>query len=157
MNQQGMNGQPNPAMPFAISAMIILCFSLTIFFIQFARKFVKSQFWKITIQISGILTMIFAILIFTKYHDLMTTLSSIFGVFVVIGIIQEIYKSKLYIFKSSGIVCIILLAVNNYIYYSGQWIEYLPLIQKITFAFVLIWIIGLNYKVTQKNVLQQVG
>lgn len=121
MNEAGMNGQPNPAKPFAISAMIILCTSLAIFFIQFAKKLAKSRFWKFTIQISGILTMIFAILIFTKYHDLMTTLSSIFGVIVVVGIIWEIYKSKIAIFRSSGIVCIILLALNNYIYYSEQW------------------------------------
>ncbi|WP_252736470.1 hypothetical protein [Maribacter dokdonensis] len=154
MNEKGMNGKQNPAKPFAISAMVILCFSLTIFFIQFARKFARNRFWKIIIQIFGVLTMAFAVLIFTEYHDIMTTLSSIFGVFVVIGIIWEVYKSELNVFKTSGIACIFLLVGNNYIYYSGQLIEYLPLIQKITFLFVLIWIIGLNYKLTGKNVLQ---
>ncbi|PIE99746.1 MAG: hypothetical protein CR994_09460 [Maribacter sp.] len=113
-------------------------------FIQFAGKFAKSRFLKIVIQLLGILTMAFAILIFTQYHDLMITLSSIFGVFVVIGIIWEVYKRPLNVFKTSGIGCIILLAISNYIHYSGQWIEYLPLIQKSTFLFVLIWIIGLT-------------
>jgi hypothetical protein len=151
MNEQGMNGQTNPARPIAITAMIILCLSLLVFFIQFAKKFAKSRFWKITIQLFGVITMLFAIFIFTKQHDLMTTLSSIFGVFVVIGIIWEVYKSKMTIFKWSGIVCIFLLAVNNYIYYSEQLIEYLPVIQKITFVVVLVWIIGMNYKLTRKS------
>lgn len=154
MNKQGMNGQPNPARLFAIVGLIILCISLMLFFIQFARKLATSRFWKITIQIFGIISMVFAILIFTKYHDLMTAISSIFGVFVVIGIILEIYKSKMKSFKLSGIMCIMLLAFNNYIYYSKELIEYLPLIQKITFVFVLIWIIGLNYKLTKKKVIQ---
>ena len=155
MNDNGMNGQINRAKIYAIAAMVILCASLALFFVQFAQKFVQNRFWKFTIKIFGILTMAFAVLIFTKYHDLMTTLSSIFGVFVVIGIIWEVYKSNLNLFKIGGIVCVILLGVNNYIYYSGYGIEYLPLIQKITFAVVLIWIIGLNYKLTQQNVLEQ--
>lgn len=153
MSDQGMNGQWNPAKPFAITAMIILCVSLALFFVQFARKFARSQFWKFIIQNFGILTMTFAVLIFTDYHDLMTAISSILGVFVVIGIIWEVYKSNLFFFKLGGILCILLLGANNYIYYIGQWIEYLPIIQKITFAFVLIWIIGLNYKLIEENAL----
>jgi hypothetical protein len=151
MNEQGMNGQTNPARPIAITAMIILCLSLLLFFIQFSRKFAKSRFWKITIQLFGIISMLFAIFIFTKQHDLMTTLSSIFGVFLVIGIIWEVYKSKMTIFKWRGIVCIFLLVLNNYIYYSEQRIEYLPVIQKITFVVVLVWIIGMNYSLTRKS------
>jgi hypothetical protein len=146
MNENGMNGQINPARTYAITAMVILCISLALFFVQFAQKFAQNRFWKLAIKIFGILTMAFAILIFTKYHDLMTTISSIFGAFVVIGIIWEVYRSNLNLFKIGGIVCVILLGLNNYIYYSENGIEYLPLIQKITFAIVLIWIIGLNYK-----------
>jgi hypothetical protein len=78
-------------------------------------------------------------------------LSGVFGVFVVFGIIREIYKSKLTIFKVSGLFCILLLVLNNSIYYSEFLIEYLPLIQKITFAFVLSWIIGLNYVLVTKK------
>ncbi|WP_373517680.1 hypothetical protein [Pricia sp.] len=154
MNEKGMNGQINPARQFAISAMIILCISLMLFFIQFARKFATNRIWRITIQTFGTVTMILAALIFTEYHDLMTLLSSIFGVVVLTGIILEIYKSKMKLFKLTGKVCIILLALNNYIYYSGQMIEYLPFIQKITFALGLIWVIGLNYQLTGKNVVQ---
>ena len=150
-----MNGQINPARRYAITAMVILCASLALFFVQFAQKFAQNRFWKSTIKIFGILTMALAVLTFTKYHDLMTILSSILGVFVVIGIIWEVFKSNLTLFKIGGIVCLILLGVNNYIYYSGNGIEHLALIQKITFAIVLIWIIGLNYKLTKQNALQQ--
>lgn len=154
MNENGMNGVENPSRPFAISSMIILCSSLALFFFQFVKHFAESGIWKPIIQISGTLSMISAVLIFTKYHDLMTTISSIFGVLVVVGIIRIIYKSDLTVFKISGIVCIILLGINNLIYYSENYIEYLPIIQKITFVLILAWIVGLNLKMKNKNVLQ---
>jgi len=150
MNENGMNGIENPARPYAIFAMIVLCSSLALFFFQFVKCFVENRFWKLVIQILGTLSMISAVLIFTKFHDLMTTISSVFGTLVVIGIIRAIYKSELQIFKLSGGICIILLAINNLIYYSEYYIEYLPLIQKITFVLVLAWIIGLNIKMKNK-------
>ena len=152
MNEKGMNGQPNPAKPYSIIAMIILCLSLMFFFIQFAQIYSKSKIWKRIIKTSGIISMSFAILIFTKYHDLMTTLSSIFGLFVVIGIIREVYKSKLSTYKITGVICILILGLNNYIYYTQQFIEVLPLLQKITFAIVLLWIIGLNFEINKKKI-----
>jgi len=54
-------------------------------------------------------------------------------------------------YKISGLICIMLLGMNNYIYYTQQFIDALPFIQKITFAFVLIWIIGLNYEMIKKK------
>ncbi|MEE9440148.1 MAG: hypothetical protein V3V14_14175 [Saprospiraceae bacterium] len=151
MNDKGMNGKTNPARPFSISAMIILCLSLMSFFIQFANTFSKSKFWSRLIIFNGILSMSFAIFIFTDYHDLMTVLSSIFGLFVVIGIIREIYISNLYIYKYTGLGCILLLGINNYIYYTKHFIEILPFLQKVTFLTVLIWIIGLNSKLIEKK------
>tara|TARA_Y100000766_G_scaffold73924_1_gene62342 strand:- start:837 stop:1493 length:657 start_codon:yes stop_codon:yes gene_type:complete len=151
MNEKGMNGQPNPAMPYSILATVILCLCLMFFFNQFAQAYSKSKIWKRIIKTSGIISMSFAILIFTKYHDLMTILSSLFGLFVIIGIIIELYQSELTFYKISGVVCILILGLNNYIYYSQQFIETLPLLQKITFSIVLFWIIGLNYEMNKKK------
>jgi len=148
-NELGMNGQPNPARPFAIAAMTLLCTSLWVFFIQFAQTFAKSKTWRVLIQIGGTLSMISAIFIFTAYHDVMTTLSSIFGLFVVIGIIREIYQSNLVAYKVSGVFCIALLGLNNYIYYTEHFLHTLPLLQKFTFAVVLTWIVGLNEEVAR--------
>ena len=155
MTENGVNGLENPARPIAILAMIFLCSSMTLFFFQFATHFVKNRIWKMTIQISGTLAMISAVLIFTKNHDIMTTILSVFGILVIIGIIRAIYKSNLTLFKISGIVCIILIGGNNLIYYSGNSIEHLPLIQKISFILVLSWTVGLNLKMKNKNALQQ--
>ncbi len=146
LNINTTNGLPNPARPVAISAMIILCVSLLFFFIQFANKVVQHKNWQKTILFGGSFSMLFAVFIFTKYHDLMTTLSSIFGIFAVLGIIRTLYKSELKFYKITGVFCIILLGLNNFIYYTEIGIIYLPLLQKITLLVVLAWIVGLSLK-----------
>jgi len=147
---KAINGQTNSARPVAISAMILLCFSLTIFFIQFSKVYPESIYWKWIIKLGGILSMFFASLIFTAFHDSMILISSFFGFFVVIGVMKEIYKTNLIYYKISGAICLLFLLLNNYIYYSKQGILYLPFIQKISFVIVLLWVIGLNYEVGKK-------
>jgi len=147
MNETAMNETTNPARPVAISAMIILCLSLLCFFVQFALIISKDGFWKNCILICGVLSMTSAIFIFTQWHDLMTTTSSVFGLFAVIGIIRDLFNSTLAFYKITGAFCLLLLGVNNYIYYTNHGIEGLPLLQKFTFAIVLFWIIRMNLKI----------
>ena len=144
MNANGQNGQVNPARSTAIFAWIVLCMSMMVFFIQFAIILVNIRWWRQVIIIGAVFSMIFASLIFSKYHDLMTTLSSLFGLFVVIGIIREIYRSDLVMYKFLGLLCLILLGLNNFIYYSEAFLQWLPILQKISMAIVLLWILGLN-------------
>ena len=144
LNEQSTNGMPNPARPIAILAMIILCLSLIQFFLQFASTIAKHKYWQKIIPKMGIVSMIFAIFIFTDYHDLMTLLSSFFGLFTVIAIIVEIYKSELHFYKFTGVLCIAILGLNNLIYYTEWGIYFLPLIQKISLVVVLAWVGGLT-------------
>lgn len=152
MNEKGMNGKHNPARPWSISAMTILCLSVMVFFIQFANLFIEGANWRRIIKISGILSMSTALLIFTKHHDLMTMLSSAFGLFAVLGIMRAIFKSQWTNYKRGGIICILLLAINNFIYYTEYYITYLPLLQKITFTIVLLWIIALNIEMIRTKI-----
>jgi len=150
MGKKGMNGALNPARPYAIFAMILLCGSLSVFFYQFAEFLTLNNTWKILIKFGGILSMAFAALVFTDYHDLMTIVSSLFGLFAVVGVIKEIYVSHLWFYKLTGIVCILLLSLNNLIYYSVHFLEWLPFLQKITIVIVLIWVLCVNEEIRKK-------
>ncbi len=149
LNDYAINKQANPGKNYAVVAMFVLCTAILTFFINFALNFCKSIFWKQTIILSGILSMLFAFLISTNYHDLMTILSSIFGLFALIGILVELYGSKLNCYKLTAVCCVILLALNNYVYYSKHFLIALPLLQKVTIAFVLSWIGFLNYRISK--------
>ena len=150
LNEEGMNGMQNPARPIAIAAVIILCISLLVFFHQFSQVISKNIVWQKLIKICGSFSMGFAVFLFTNYHDLMTSLSSIFGFVVVVGIIKGIWQSQLTLFKSTGLFCIILIGTNNFIYYSQKLIEWLPIIQKVTFVLVFFWVIGLNLEIVKR-------
>ena len=154
MSEDAMNGLENPASPVALLGIVVLCSSMTLFFFHFANYFEKNRIWKITIKIAGALAMGAAVFIFTKYHDIMTAISSICGVVVIIGIIRALHKNNLTFFKVGGMICVALLGIVNLFYYNENLIIYLPIVQKVGFIFILSWIVGLNLKMKNKNVLQ---
>ncbi len=155
MREKAINGVENPARPISIFAVVVLGSSLIIFFFQFAKFFVESRYWQNIIRTTGILSMVSAAFIFTKYHDVMTTFLSICGLFGILSIIRTLHINKMTFFTISGIVCLIVIGLNNLFYYDERFIDYLPVVQQIDFILVLSWTIGLNLKMINKNVLQQ--
>jgi len=124
LGEKGANGMVNSARPIAITAMTILCLSLIQFFWQFANKLAPSKIWANLIKICGIISMSPTVL----------------------GIVKGIYQSQLTFFKISGLIGLFLLAANNYIYHTTHLLEWLPLLQKISFLIILCWMIGLSIK-----------
>jgi hypothetical protein len=154
MSENGMNGHVNPARPVALIAMVILCSSMTLFFFQFANYFEKNRNWKMTIKIAGTLAMLSAVFIFTRFHDVMTTILSFCGVIGIIGIIRALHKNQMTFFKVSGIICMLLICIINLLYYNEDLIKYLPIVQIMSFILILAWTIGLNFIMKSKNGLQ---
>lgn len=155
MSANGMNGIENPARPVALFAMVILCSSMTLFFFKFAKYFVKNRNWKRTIKIAGTLAMLSAVFIFTKFHDVMTTILSICGVIGIIGIIRALHINKMTFFKISGIISMTLVGIINLFYYNENLIKYLPIVQVAAFILILAWTVALNLKMTSKDVKQR--
>lgn len=155
MLENGLNGIKNKARPVAITGIIILCSSMIIFFFQFANHFEKHRIWKMTIKISGALAILSAPFIFSEYHDIMTTVLSISGTVVIIGMIRALHNNQLTFLKVMGIFCILIIALNNFFYFNENLIQYGPLIQKGAFCLILSWTIGLNIISNRKNVPQQ--
>ena len=144
------HGLLNPARPYAMMALLILLTSLWRFFFMFANFYSQSLCWKWTIKISGSLSVILVALLLTGNH-LVTIIASVLGAITLVGIILGVAQSHLILYQITGIVCVFLLVLNNAIYYSGLFIDFLPLIQKITFVIVLFWVMGLNHKMVKKN------
>ncbi|MBO0329827.1 hypothetical protein [[Muricauda] lutisoli] len=154
MRESGLNGIQNRARPVAIAGITILCSSMIIFFFQFANHFEKSRSWKTIIRISGTLAMLSASFIFTKYHDIMTTILSVFGTLVIIGMLRALHKNQLTFLMVMGVFCIIIVGLNNFFYYNENLTQYSPIIQKIAFILILSWTVCLNLTIN-KSVLKQ--
>jgi hypothetical protein len=143
-DKYAINGLLNPARSYAQVAVIILCFCLASFFYQFPLFFKLQTPWNVIVPIAGIMASIFTLFIHSSYHDSMAIFASVFGGFSVIGIFFGLRKYQLVKYIWSGSICLFLVALNGAVYFSGVYIEFLPLIQKITIAVVLLWFALLN-------------
>ncbi len=151
LNENAINGQPNPAKPVAMTGMFILCFTLSIFWFLFSKYIFVGKQLKLIIQISGIISMIIASLLFTNInHDLITNLASLFGLIATIGTYIGLYKSRWYGLFAFGLFNLILVGLNNYVYYTKGYIIYLPVIQKISFASFLFWVCCIDLKLYRR-------
>ncbi|MBI3139004.1 MAG: hypothetical protein HYZ15_10495 [Sphingobacteriales bacterium] len=145
LNENAINGQLNPAKPLAVTAMFILCLTLTLFWFLFPRQINLNNKLRLVIQISGTLAMTTAFFLFTNInHDLITNLASSFGAIATIGTFVGLYKTKWFRLFAFGLLNILLVGLNNLCYYDKELIVYLPVIQKVTFATFLIWLCCIN-------------
>jgi hypothetical protein len=151
MNEKAMNGQINPARPMAIVAMVVLCSSLASFFVQFASKVELTRFWRRWIAISGVCSMFTTVWLFTEWHDIATIIASVFGLATLIGVMYGLVKNRMRGYLLTCGLIAILLGVNNYIYYTEQGLGALPLLQKISFAVVLLWVVAVNRSICTKK------
>lgn len=141
LNKNAINGQYNPAKPVALTGMFILCLTLTFFWFIFSKLVNVGKFLKLVIPISGALAMIVAFFLFTGInHDIITNLASSFGAIATVGTFIGLYKNNWRRLFYFGLFNILMVALNNYVYYNKDLIVYLPLVQKITFAAFLLWI-----------------
>jgi len=145
LNENAINGKHNPAKPIAVTAMFVLWLSLSFFWFLFPKHINIAKFAKLTIQISGTLAMTTTFFLLTNInHDLVTNLTSMFGLVATVGLFTGLYKNKWYGLFAFGLLNLLLVALNNYLYYNKGLIIYLPVIQKISFATFLIWICSID-------------
>jgi hypothetical protein len=145
LNQTAINGRPNQGQPIALVSLMVLALSLGLFWWNFPKLLSINKTQTKIIRLSGVSSMIIACLLFTNlHHDLITNTASLFGLIAILTAMWVLYQNKqLYIFVF-GLFNLLLVLVNNWLYYDPSLIKYLPLVQKISFAAVLIWIICIN-------------
>lgn len=158
LDENAINGQHNPAKPVAMTGMFILCLTLIFFWFLFPKRINVSKILNLVIQISGTLAMTIAFFLFTNInHDLITNLASILGLIATVGVFVGLYKAKWFRLFTFGLLNILLIIANNYVYYTKGLIIYLPVIQKISFAVFLIWICCIDINLYREKDRKTVG
>jgi len=156
LNEYAINGQHNGGRPIALTGMVTLCLSLSLFWYLFPRYIHFGIQARVIIQLSGTLSMMIAIFLFTNFHDAITYVASFIGLIAVTGTFIGLYKIKWFGLFGFGILNMLLVGLNNYLYYTKGMIIYLPVIQKITFVSFLLWICWINvglYRKTERELI----
>ncbi len=151
LNEKAINGEPNPSKPIALAGLFVLCLTLAMFWILLPSHINLGNKLNVLIQISVIISMTIASFLFTNIiHDLITNLATLFGLIALIGTFIGLYKTKWYRLFVFGLLNILLVGVNTFIYYTKGLLIYLPIIQKISFATFLIWVSCINLNLFYK-------
>ncbi|MEO5563993.1 MAG: hypothetical protein ABIR18_11175 [Chitinophagaceae bacterium] len=137
--EQSPNSQVNTARPIAISAMVVLVISLSLFWFYASRLFRFNSFGKAVILYTGVGSMITTVFLSTVFHDTIINISGALGCIAIIVSLIALYKMRAYKLFYLGIFCLVLCIINNYIYHTGHFFSQLAVIQKITFFFFLLW------------------
>ena len=151
LSEKAINGQTNTARPVAVTAMLILCLSLSTFWILFPALTQLKKYHRLLIQVAGTVCMLTSFLLLTSIdHDLAINTSSAFGLIALIGTLIALYQLKWKLLFALGLSDLLLIALNNYLYHSNEMM-YLPIVQKITFLSFLIWFSFISITLYQRS------
>lgn len=141
--------EPNRTSKWGITANSILCLSMILFFISFARVYSPTNFWLYVTSISGTIAMICAMLIFSKFHDKIIGLILLTVIPAVIGVIYGLIYFERKTAIIWGVIALISIIINVFFWYSKTNERLLPLYQKIAFVVVLSWVYFINTSLTR--------
>ncbi len=142
LNETAINGSPNPGARFAQAGMFVLSLSLSLFFISAPSRLQLKDGLKQLIRLTGIAAMVTALLLGSSLpHDWITNLASGLGLIAMGGLLVGIYRNRLWLFFWWALFNLVLVAVNNWLYLDPDLILYLPVVQKISFASFLLWML----------------
>ena len=140
MASVAQNGEANRARVIAITAMFVLAISLGLFWYYVPLLFSGNRKGSLIMRYCGIGSMMALPLFFTGNHDLTINIAGVLGCTAIIILLVNLFYYRYFFAFGMGIACLLLCGLNNYVYYYHvQWMYYLPVIQKISFAVFLAW------------------
>ena len=142
LSNYSKNGSINNGKPYAIAAQFFLNVTLlcTWMFTAGIRESIKS--WNVKLVVTGSFSTLFANFVATPHHDLYIALSVLFGLLAILQILSIHKKTNHPLMFLSGMVGLVLIGLNCLLYYFNIAKFLLPLLQKITFAYMLIWFLS---------------
>lgn len=133
------SGEPNLGRGLSITALFLLCASMSLLFEAISRTADTHRQQK-TIQIAGIGSMVYALLTATPMHDLMVNIALIFFLVALFGIQSMLYQRRRFGLVVTGIACIALKIFGVSLYYTHSYIEYWGVLQKLSFTLTTAWL-----------------
>jgi hypothetical protein len=146
LNEKALNSDYNAGRYVAMAGMIILAMTLLSFWIISANVFQFSKPVRIVMLLSAFLAIAILPFLSSSLHDTVINSSGFFGLVAMAGTYIGIYRNRWYWLFMVGVINLLLIGLNNYIYYSEAFFYFLPVVQKITFLSCLIWICLVDIK-----------
>jgi len=155
LNEYAINGQLNQGRYFAFAAMFVLIVALISFWWIFPLLAGLSIKIIWLMRASGCLSMLTSVFLFTGYHDEVINMAGVFGL-VAIGITYVgLHRLRWFWLFAWGLFNLLLIGLNNILYYGDGLLLYLPVVQKISFLSFLLWISTISLHLQRQRQRQQ--
>jgi len=140
MEKVSKGGFSNVARPIAVTGHILLFIGMTTFFYLLPRIFNKRNINMRIFQISGMISMVLLLFVFTDYHDILVLFAGVAGFICCIPLIYEYSKLRVSSHKVIAIICLALSLIAFLSYQTKIGFTYFPIFQKFVFVLDGIWV-----------------
>lgn len=144
MGKLSFDGQKNTSRPSAIIAWLCVCVSILLIFWKSVEVFFPEGKLNIVFKITSVLAAVIGAMAFTDYHDIIVALCFPFGAITAVGLTIGLLKSELVFFKYTVWICLVLLSVSFFMYFTNIGLHLLGVTQKITLAVVMAWLVAFH-------------
>lgn len=150
LDDHAINGAINSARVYARIALAFLCFSILVLWYYMPKLFTEKSKNQIVMSTTGMLSMVSTFFLASGVHDTIVRIAGVFGVIALLSSFVELYKVRHFKLLALGILSLLLLTANYYIYETGRLLDVLPLIQKITFTSFITWFMLINIAIYKR-------
>jgi hypothetical protein len=138
LSDYAKNGQLNPGRPFALGSLFFLNTILISSWFQISLNGTKNGTINFPLILSGISSTLLINFVSGENHDIYIVFSVGMGMMAILQVIYaEWHKNKLLFF--TGLIGFLLISLNCIFYFFDLILVFLPILQKITFIYMLIW------------------
>lgn len=145
LEYKAVNGADNPARPLAVAGAVLMGLSTGLGFLRFSRKLVLKKL-SVVIKYGGLLMACTSVLVtIPVLHFPLVNVGIVVNLLVSFYITVTLFKSRLTALKALSVLFLASFYGAAYMFSTRSGLEYMPLVQKITHLFQIIWVLGLEY------------
>ena len=142
--QKAINGSDSTSRYWAIAGMLFLSISFGLFYNDFSAKIPQRRDANV-IKYFGIGAMIFSFLAVTPLHDSMITVADTMSLVSNFYITVYVFKTSFHLLKILCLLCLTASYVCTFVYYTQNFLLFLPIMQKISLVITVVWMLSLQY------------
>jgi phage shock protein PspC (stress-responsive transcriptional regulator) len=150
LNENAINGEYNPGRPVAMLGMGFLSAAIILFWYFLPIHLQRSPLRRVAVQVSGALAGIAGFFIFGDAHDVLINLAFLSGLVALAETFIGLYTLKWKVLFGFGIFNLLLIVLNNILFYNKDLLYFLPLVQKFSFFSFLMWMFLVNLRLAGK-------
>jgi len=145
LEYKAVNGADNPARPLAVAGAVLMGLSVGLGFLRFSRKLALRKL-SVVIKYGGLLMALSSALVtIPALHFPLVNVGIVVNLLVSFYITVILLKSRLAAFKVLSVLFLASFYGATYMFSTRSGLEYMPLVQKATHFFQIVWILGLEY------------